>query len=275
MSDWLGYESIQAALSNAQAAVRKEPARAQHRVYLFQLLVLTGQWERALNQLNVLADLDASTLPMVHTYRQAIQTEGLRQAVFKGERMPLIFGEPAHWIALLLEALRLTAQGHYDEAKRVRSEAFDLATATSGRVEQPIPSVFTWIADADERLGPMLEAIVDGKYYWVPFNCVRRLLIEPPQDLRDLVWMPVHFGWSNGGESVGLMPSRYPASEASDDDRIVRASLTRWVALADGLYVGEGQRLLVTDTAEYPLMDLREIIFDTRPGLKDTEEIRA
>ena len=36
-------------------------------------------------------------------------------------------------------------------------------------------SAFEWIADADDRLGPVLEAIVNGRYYWVPFERVRRI----------------------------------------------------------------------------------------------------
>ena len=78
-------------------------------------------------------------------------------------------------------------------------------------------TAFEWIADADPRLGPMLEAMVDGKYYWVPFHRLRTLEIEPPADLRDKVWMPAHFVWANGGEAFGFMPTRYPGSQAADD----------------------------------------------------------
>ncbi|MFO1349473.1 MAG: hypothetical protein U1F68_01835 [Gammaproteobacteria bacterium] len=35
-----------------QEQVRKNPANAKYRVFLFQLLAVLGQWERALNQLN-------------------------------------------------------------------------------------------------------------------------------------------------------------------------------------------------------------------------------
>ncbi len=63
----------------------------------------------------------------------------------------------------------------------------------------------------------MLEAMVDGKYYWVPFHRLRTLDIEPPADLRDQVWMPAHFVWTNGGESFGFIPTRYPGSEQAAD----------------------------------------------------------
>jgi hypothetical protein len=35
------------------------------------------------------------------------------------------------------------------------------------------------------------------------------------EDLRDVVWMPAHLQFENGGESVALIPTRYPGSAAS------------------------------------------------------------
>ncbi len=71
---------------------------------------------------------------------------------------------------------------------------------------------FEWIADADSRLGPVLEAVINGRYYWVPFSRLSRIQIEPPEDLRDMVWMPAHLQFENGGESVALIPTRYQGS---------------------------------------------------------------
>ena len=56
--------NLDAALSSLQDQVRKDPAKAELRVFLFQLLSVMGQWERALTQLNVAADLDARALAM-------------------------------------------------------------------------------------------------------------------------------------------------------------------------------------------------------------------
>ena len=58
--------------------------------------------------------------------------------------------------------------------------------STSGDIDG---TKFDWIADADSRLGPVLEAVIDGKYYWIPFNRVAKVNISRPSDLRDLVWI--------------------------------------------------------------------------------------
>jgi type VI secretion system protein ImpE len=258
--EWLADRSLEEALQLAQNDVRRAPADAKPRIFLFQLLCVLGSWKRALNQLQVLGELDAASLPMVHTYRAAIAAEEARRAVFAGRIQPLIFGRPERWVALVLESLRAHAHRHPEEARRLREEAFELAPTTSGRLEAEQSMPFDWIADADPRLGPIVEAVIDGKYYWVPFAHIAELTIEPPNDLRDLVWTPTRFRWLNSGESVGLIPTRYPGSELQADDRIKRSARTEWISDGED-YSGIGQRLFVTDTDEVSILDLRSAIF--------------
>jgi type VI secretion system protein ImpE len=248
------------ALAQLQQEVRQDPANAESRTFLFQLLSVLGDWDRAMTQLNVCGELDAGRLAMVQTYREALQCEVLREQIFAGKKAPLIFGKPGQWVALLIEAVKLTAAGHHEQAQAMRAEALEAASTTSGTIDgQP----FEWIADADMRLGPMLEAIVNGRYYWVPFDHIRTINIEEPADLRDRVWMPAYFTWSNGGETVGLIPTRYPGSNLSDDPQIRLAAKTEWREMPAETYLGEGQRLLATDGGEFPLMDIRAIELET------------
>ncbi|HEX5420350.1 MAG TPA: type VI secretion system accessory protein TagJ [Gammaproteobacteria bacterium] len=258
-----------AALAALQSAVRAAPAEAKHRVFLFQLLAVQGQWDRALTQLNVAGELDAGTLGMVQVYREALGSEALRAEVFAGRRSPLIFGEPEQWVALLLEALRLTASGDYAGAEGLRNQAFEQAPTVSGRINgEP----FEWIADADSRLGPVVEIIVNGRYYWVPFHRIVEMRLERPADLRDLVWLPVEIKWSNGGEAVGLVPSRYPGSETAADPSLRLARRTEWTELAAGLFVGRGQRMFATDAAEYPVMEIETLSFETPDAAVEAED---
>ncbi len=195
-----------AALDQLKKEVRSKPRDAKLRIFLFQLFCIFGDWDRALTQLGVTAELDPLAIPMSQAYRAAIRCEMLRERVFAGTRTPTVFGQPEDWMPLLIEANRRLAQGAADEALRLRDSAFEAAPSVSGSVDsQP----FEWIADADPRLGPMLEAMVEGKYYWVPFTRLSRIDIEAPADLRDQVWMPAHFTWTTGGESDGFIPSRY------------------------------------------------------------------
>ncbi len=260
VEDYLQEGKLDQALAQLQLQVRNTPSKVELRIFLFQLLAVMGQWQRALTQLTVAGELDAGALAMVQTYREAIRCEVLRAEVFAGKRSPQLFGKPEQWEAQLIEALRLMADGHYAQAKTLRDQAFDAAPSTSGVCDG---KTFDWIADADIRLGPILEAVINGQYFWVPFHHIQKIIVEEPVDLRDLVWMPAYFVWANGGESVGLIPARYPDSENSEDDALCLARKTEWQECADDTYLGYGQRMLATDTGEYPLMDIRAITLNT------------
>jgi type VI secretion system protein ImpE len=258
--DRLRGGDLEASLRELQEQVRREPANAKYRVFLFQLLAVMGQWERAMNQLNVAGELDAGTLAMVQTYREALRCEALRAEIFAGRRSPLIFGEPEEWFALLLESQSLLARGAGEQASAMRDRALEAAPTTPGSIDGVL---FEWIMDGDSRLGPVVEAIVNGRYYWIPFQRIRSIQVEEPEDLRDLVWMPAYFTWANGGESAGLIPTRYPGSEQSGDPEVRRGRKTEWLEQPGGGYVGEGQRMFFTDAGEYALMEVRRIDLNT------------
>lgn len=253
----LGEGDLEGALRNLQEQIRRDPAKAELRVFLFQLLSVMGQWERALTQLNVAADLDAGTLAMAQMYREAIRCELLRAEVFAGKRSPVVFGEPEEWVALLIESLVVHAESRADQAQELRDRAFEAAPTSAGSLDG---APFAWIADADMRLGPVCEAVVNGRYYWVPFGRLSRLDLEAPADLRDFVWMPAHLQFANGGEAVGLIPSRYPGSEAADDTQICLGRKTVWNEESPDVFSGLGQRVFTTDTGEHALMDVRTIL---------------
>ena len=240
--------------------VRAKPQDAKLRVFLFQLLCVLGQWERALNQLNVSLELDPTTLPMAQTYREAIACETLRMQVFKGQKVPMLFGEPENWTALFIEAMLRDGRGEPDAARQLREQAMAQAPTSAGQIDG---QAFEWIADADTRLGPMIEAVINGKYYWLPWNRLSQLDIEPPQDLRDSVWMPAHFHFTNGGEVVGLIPTRYPETDLTAGDVLALARRTDWRETTPGVFTGLGQRLIVTDQAELGLMDVRSVVIET------------
>jgi type VI secretion system protein ImpE len=244
------------ALAHLQEAVRAKPADPRLRVFLFQLLCVVGQWERALNQLKVASDLDPIALAMAQTYGEAVRCEAIRDDVFAGRKSPMVLGQPQQWLALLIESRLLAGRGEGGHSEELRLQAFEEAPASHGTVDG---TAFSWIADADSRLGPVIEAIINGRYYWVPFSRLSTLTLEAPEDLRDMVWMPAHLHFDNGGEAVALIPTRYPGSHAAADGLIALARKTEWREIAADTYHGLGQRIIATDAGDTPLLDIREI----------------
>jgi len=69
-------------LKRLEADIRANPADARLRTYLFQLCAIRGDWERALAQLQVAAQLSPIALAMAQTYREAVRAEVFRAEVF-------------------------------------------------------------------------------------------------------------------------------------------------------------------------------------------------
>ena len=248
--------NVQRALEQLKQDVRKGPRDPRLRTFLFQMFCITGEWDRALTQLKVARELDPNAEAMATTYQAAIRAELLREKIFRGERSPTVFGDPGEWVPLLIEATKLFAADRLGEAARLRDSAFEIAPAI-GCVLNGTAS--EWVADADPRLGPVIEAVIDGRYMWVPLHRVKSLAVEPPADLRDQVWMPVRFTWTNDGEAVALIPTRYPGSAAASDPAIQLARKTEWHERDADWALPIGQRVLVTDTDEVALMDVRKL----------------
>ncbi len=260
------------ALGDLQNEVRASPDEPRHRIFLFQLLSVLGQWDRALTQLGVVRDLDAGAAPMARTYQEAIRCEALRRGVFAGERSPMILGEPEPWMAQMVEALRVSKGGDAGSAQQLRVKALEDAPTSVGKIAvagdpqlsaDESETSFEWIADADSRLGPLLEVILNGRYYWVPFQRIARIDIDAPTDLCDTIWLPARFLWTNQGQGVGMIPVRYPGSEENDNAQIRLARLTEWRESSEEVYEGIGQRILATDQGEYPILNVRRIEFES------------
>ena len=250
---------LEEALSQLKQQVREDPSKAELRAFLFQLLSITGDWQRAITQLNVAAEMDPEKLVLAEVCRPALNCEALRKEIFTGQKQPLIFGEPDEWVSWMIEANRLAAQEQYVAAQELREKAFEASPAIAGTIDD---KPFEWIADADTRLGPILEAIVDGKYFWIPFARVKEISIEAPAALWNVVWAQARFTWANGGEAAALIPTRYAGSESSDNDTIRLARRTEWTERDGGLFIGLGQRMLATDRGEYPLLEVRQVVLE-------------
>lgn len=247
------------ALAAATALVKRAPADPRCRVALFQLLVLTGQWERALTQAKVAAEMDAGALPMARSFEVLIACEQLRARVLQARMTPLIMGEPREWLASFFEALRLDNDGKHEAARQLRELALQDLPAVSGNIDG---QTFEWLTDADSRFGPAMEVCIAGKYYWLPYEQIRRIVIEPPSDLRDFAWIPAELTLTNAGQMPCFLPARYPGSERHANGAVVLGRSTEWLESAAGSYVGAGQRELASDVSTYPLLSCRLIEFD-------------
>ena len=200
-------------------------------MFLFQLLCVRGQWERALDQLKVAGRARrAARWPWRRSTARRCAARRSAREVFAGKRSPMVFGEPEQWVALLIEALLVAAAAaSRREAAELRRGLRGGAGTSPGTIDgQP----FDWIADADSRLGPVLEAMIDGRYYWVPFERLRAVEIEAPGTCATWSGCPPTCSSPTAARSSALIPDALPrlggggrrADRAGAQDRVGR----RW-----------------------------------------------
>ncbi|MDE8653701.1 type VI secretion system accessory protein TagJ [Novosphingobium album (ex Liu et al. 2023)] len=238
--------------------VRTRPGDDQARMFLFQLLAVNGEWDKALKQLNALVQVASQAQLLGVTYGQAIAAEEQRAAVFAGTAEMALLAGHGGWAEGVARAITLFARGDGPGGIRARDEAFDAAPDLAGSMDG---HPFEWIADADSRFGPTMEAIVAGRYGLIPFDVVESIRSEGPRDLRDTVWYPVEIAFRSGHSGAAFLPARYPGSEASANPAHKLGRLTGWIA-RDWGDEGLGQRLwTLSDGSERGLLDVRDIAF--------------
>jgi type VI secretion system protein ImpE len=207
------------------AEVRDNPTDAQRRAFLFELLCFAGQYDRAEKHLNVLGSGGRNAEMGALLYHAALHAERLRQEMFAKESFPI-------------------------------SSAKVVGGTINGQA-------FTSITDADPRIGARLEVFAAGQYMWLPFEHIETVRVDPPKKLRDLLWAPaiVRPAKTFQGLELGeaLLPAIAPLTWRHPDAAVRLGRVTEWKDLSDGDQAPIGQKMLLVDDEEFPMLELREL----------------
>ncbi len=246
-------------LTGARAAlvetVRSAPSDQAARLFLLQLMMLCGEWDKAAAQAKALASLSPQAEMLAVLCNQLIGGERQREDAFAGGQPFKVLVPTSPWVGDLAEALTALAAGDVARAETLRDQAFDAAPDTPGEIDG---NKFTWIADADSRFGPCLEVIIAGAWGLVPLEAIEAINSDGPVDLRDLAWLPVQLALRSGQTAAAFLPTRYPGV-AGEAAALQLARGTEWREGAIG-EVGAGQRLFVTsEGGEAPILSLRRL----------------
>ena len=238
--------------------VKRAPDDQPSRMFLFQLFCVLGEWDKAKAQLKVLTQLSPEAQMLAVAYNLAVDAEIERENAFAGRIPPALLVNTSPWAGDLAVALGASLQGRVDDAEAARTRAFDAAPDTPGRFND---QDFEWIADADPRFGPAFEAVIHGRWGLVPFEAVRKITSDGPQDLRDLVWLPVEIEFKTGQGAAAILPARYPGTRDATDANLLLARATDWREGPMGAE-GLGQKLWsLGDGEEAGILALRHVAF--------------
>jgi type VI secretion system protein ImpE len=206
--------------------LRSNPLDVKRRTFLFELLVFAGEYDRAEKQLDVLAGANAGAAAGTLLYRSALHAERTRQAMFANHEAP---------------------------------------PTKPGTVYPGVwnGTAFSEFRDSDPRIGANLEVFLAGSYTWIPIHYLRRLEIEPPANLRDLMWARARvetsadFRLQELGEV--LLPVLCPLSSRHEDETVQLGRESAWEPDEAHGEVPYGAKILLIDEVEVPLLEIRSV----------------
>jgi type VI secretion system protein ImpE len=204
--------------------VKSNPLDAKRRTFLFELLLFAGEYDRAEKQLDLLAGANAEAAAGTMLYRSALHAERTRQAMFANHETPPSKQEAVYG-------------GLWNGAS------------------------FSEFRDLDPRIGANIEVFLAGSYTWIPIHYLRRLEIEPPANLRDLVWARARVDTSADFrlQELGevLLPVLCPLSSRHADESVHLGRESAWEP--DDVYgeIPYGPKMMDIDGVEVPLLQIR------------------
>jgi type VI secretion system protein ImpE len=255
-SDLFNAGQLQPAIDAQTQEVRAHPGDPRRRLFLFELLAFTGDWDKARRQLEALQHEEVERDAAVQMYRNILDAEQKRRRLFHEGLVPQFFAEPAEHVRLRLEALNRLREGRPAEASDWVGRAKASAPSIKGQVNG---KPFEGMADTDEVFGPVLEVFAHENYCWVPLEQVQSLVLEAPTVPRHLLWAPAQLVVREGPEGKVFLPVLYPGSHEHAEDLVKLGYKTEWLTTEEGPVRGMGQHVFQVGEEEISLLDLRQL----------------
>ena len=238
-------------------AVKADAGNEAKRLFLFELAVFAGQWDRANRQLDAINYPDAERNANVAAYRALLDAERQRADLLASGERPEFLVDPPAETERRVEALHCLAQNQHQEGAAILRQIDDETAPIRGELNG-LP--FELLRDCDDLFGSTLEVFsTTGSYYWVPVRQIASLTVTEPQQLRDLAWLPATLEMRDGPSGDVFLPVRYPDSENHADNDVRLARSTDWSEPENGPVRGSGVRLYLVGDEAVVLPDWRTL----------------
>jgi type VI secretion system protein ImpE len=246
------------AVSLLASDVAARPDDLMSQTFFFEVLAFNGEFDRAESALETIERLDDRTVAQtgVNVYRTLLAAERARDLVFREARTPNFLTEKSPTINLHLEALEHFCRGQMSIAR----EALDRAQALEQPRNVTAGGVTTQgIRDCDDLLAPFLEVITSQGYFWVPWADIQLLIVPPPRDLRDLLWVPARIATNIGMLGEVYLPNLYPGSAKDADEAVRLGHATHWDDAGGGIIRGRGTKMFAAGDEPRTLHEFGQI----------------
>ena len=246
------------AIAAAIDAVKRNPTDVSARIFLFELSMFSGEWDRAEKQLDTIGHQNAISAIGTLIYRQNFQNERERINLFEHGTKPASITPMPKYVEDLVMATDLVRRGETAEARTLLDKVEEDRPAFAVEVNG---ERFEDFRDYNDLTMCIFEAFVKDSYVWLPFEQVVSIELLETKSLRDIYWPQAKVELVNGTQGEMFLPSLYVNSWKNDDDQIRLGRAVDWRDLGDEVYAGEGVRLYWMDGQQKPALDVKTITF--------------
>lgn len=250
--------NLKGATEAALSVVKAKPTDAQARIFLFELSIFAGDWERARRQLDVIGHQDTTAMIGSKIYEQCIIAEGKRMDFFAKGAKPEFLATPPDYVYGILAANNKVREGSTAEAREILDQVETERPAFAARVNG---AQVTDFRDYNDLTSGILEVIIKDSYVWVPFEQIEKITFEAPKSQRDYFWRQATLETDNGTNGDVFIPALYNDSWRSADDAIRLGKAADWRDLGEDIYIGEGAKLFAAGADHKTIFDLDELEF--------------
>ena len=234
--------------------VKTHPADQSKRLFLFELIVFTGDLDRAKRQGDLLKYDNIELESAMQTYRKLLDAEAARRRVFREGTKPLFLGEVPEHVNLRLDALNRLREGNKAEADSILKNAIEATPPANGTLNgKPVEH----LRDCDDVLSGIIEVMSHAGYFWVPLEQIVALNLAAPKYPRDLYWISGHMELAQSAGEMYL-PALYPFSHEHADDAVKLGRHTDWLGGENEPIRGQGVKLFLAGEDAVPLLEWRE-----------------
>lgn len=252
---------LAAAVTAAADAVRKHPTDIGARAFFAELQCFVGELESADKQLDVILTQKPDSAISTSLFRQLIRAEQSRREVFEQNRVPEFLDVPPPALQSQLQALVALKEGRTADAIALVAAADEQRPTVSGICDgQP----FAEIRDLDDLTASFCEVHTStGKYYWIPWETIESIDLQPIVHPVDILWRPAQMVVRGGPDGVVYLPAIYYGTLAHDDPQLRLGRATDWIGNEGEIVRGVGQRTWLFGEDDRPLLSLTSITFNT------------
>ncbi len=254
----LNSGNLAQAIDSVTQQIKNDPTQPSLRAALFELLCLTGEWDRAEKQLQVISHQDAALQMGIQVYVNNLKAERSRVQLFEKGVPPHFMTEPPPYADLLVEALQALISGDLAKSRQMMNEAEEQRPALSGLLNG---KPFQDFRDASDLTASVLELIIHDKYTWLPWESVKSIEINPPRQLRDVVWIPAKIESKAGTEGEVFLHALYPNSFKHSDPNVQLGKTTEWSEAGPEIFLPAGSRLFCYDDRDVSIFETQSIQF--------------